>query len=168
MWLGCCGKVAAVINALQQIVAYKGAQVEKCQGMKKQTCGFHRSSSRLEVKQKLSRRFSSPLEGVEIALLPQCAHRVSYNGRLTECSLPDSLGCALIIVCNQGNSKPGSGAAPPRLACGTCCVSSASMWDLLCLPRLACGTCYVLPASIQGLLWPGRDLCLYQLTLRTA
>lgn len=133
MWFGCCGKVAAVINALQQILVYKGAQVEKCQGMKKQTCGFHRSSSRLEVKQKLSRRFSSALKGGEIALLPQCAYGVSYNGRLAECSLPDSLGCSLITVCNQGNSKPGSGAAPPQLACGTRCASPASLQGLLCL-----------------------------------
>lgn len=133
MWFGCCGKVAAVAKALQQILVYKGAQMEKCQGMKKQTCGFHRSSSRLEVKQKLSRRFSSKLKGVEIALLPQCAYRVSYNGRLAECSLPDSLGCALITVCKQGNSKPGSGAVPPQLACGTCCASPASVRNLLCL-----------------------------------
>lgn len=133
MWFGCRGKVAAVANALQQILVYKGAQMEKCQGMKKQTCGFHLSSSRLEVKQKLSRRFSSPLKGVEIALLPQCAYRVSYNGRLAEYSLPDFLGCALITVCNQGNSKPGSGAALPPLACGTCCASPASVRNLLCL-----------------------------------
>lgn len=117
----------------QCFAANTSAQREKCQGMKKQTRGLPRSSSRLEVKQKLSRRFPSRLRGVEIALLPQCAHRVSHNCGVAECSLPDSVGCALITVCNQGNSKPGSGAVPPPLACGTYCASPASLQGLLCL-----------------------------------
>ena len=91
-------------SSYQCFAADTGAQKEKYQGMKKQTRGFPRASSRLEVKQKLSRRFPSRLRGVEIALLLQCAHRVSHNCGVAECSLPDSVGCALITVCNQGNS----------------------------------------------------------------